>query len=65
MRAVTITGYLTLSLLLVGLEIVARTRRTRFVPTLADTLRHPMRLRATRIGLLMAWWWIGWHFFVG
>jgi hypothetical protein len=65
MRVVSIAGYLTLTLLLVVIELVARARPGGRIPTLSATLRHPMRLRATRIALLMAWWWIGWHFFVG
>jgi hypothetical protein len=62
---VTISVYLGLGLLLLAVEVGARTRLRTSIPTLGTTLRHPMRLRATRIGLLMAWWWIGWHFFVG
>jgi hypothetical protein len=65
MRTLTIVVYLGLGLLLVALEVAARTGLSRSVPTLGAILRHPMRLRASRIGLFVAWWWIGWHFFVG
>lgn len=50
--------------LLVGfgvLEALARGRRGS-VPRLAVVLRLAMRTRSAQIGLLLAWWWLGWHF---
>jgi hypothetical protein len=64
-RALTVAVYAALTVALIGLELAARIAPRAGIPTLAAVLRHPMRLRATRIGLLMAWWWFGWHFFVG
>lgn len=32
--------------------------------SLADLLDRAMASRAVRIALLLAWWWIGWHFLV-
>ncbi|MDQ2847210.1 MAG: DUF6186 family protein [Actinomycetota bacterium] len=35
------------------------------VPTVGALLRRALRHRAAQFGLLMVWWWLGWHFFVG
>jgi hypothetical protein len=58
---VTTAGYLAI---LVGMgltELFARWRPNRVAP-LADMLDHVMRLRTTRVGIIAAWWWFGWHF---
>jgi hypothetical protein len=39
----------------------SRWRPTRVAP-LAEMLDHVMRLRTTRVGIIAAWWWFGWHF---
>ncbi|GAA3563225.1 hypothetical protein GCM10022222_53720 [Amycolatopsis ultiminotia] len=36
----------------------------RKVPPLPRVLSVLMRKRSTRIALVLAWWWVGWHFFV-
>ncbi|WP_406632147.1 DUF6186 family protein [Amycolatopsis sp. WGS_07] len=34
------------------------------IPSLTSVLSALMRKRSTRIALVLAWWWVGWHFFV-
>jgi hypothetical protein len=59
---VTILGYLLVLAAGAGLEIfAARTRRR--VPPLGDVLSRVMRTRTGRVGILIAWGWIGLHFF--
>ena len=62
-RIVTIAIYGVLFASLGVLELLAR-YRPRTVATLAQTLRWTMRRRSAQIGIVMAWWWIGWHFLV-
>ena len=45
------------------LDLMARYTRLG-VPTVADVLRWTMRRRSAQIGIVMAWWWIGWHFLI-
>ena len=62
-RIVTIAIYGVLFASLGVLELLAR-YRPRTVATLAQTLRWTMRRRSAQIGIVMAWWWIGWHFLI-
>jgi len=61
MRGVTIAVYVAGALALAVTELLARGTRLR-VPTLAALFRWILRRRSARIGVVMAWWWIGWHF---
>jgi hypothetical protein len=61
MRAVTIAIYLACALALITTELLARRTSLR-VPTLAALFRWMLRRRSAQIGVVMAWWWIGWHF---
>lgn len=61
MRDLTIGIYLFCALALVATEVLARTTRLR-IPTLAALFRWMLRRRSAQIGVVMAWWWIGWHF---
>jgi len=59
---VTIAGYLVVVAGLVVLQVLAT--RTRVpVPALGDLLTRAMRSRTGRVGVLVAWAWIGLHFF--
>lgn len=52
------------SAVLVAMFIVEWTARRRpdlFTP-LGDMLNLVMRSRTVRLGLIAAWWWLGWHF---
>ena len=59
---VTIAGYLVVVAGLVVLQVLA-TRTHVPVPALGDLLTRAMRSRTGRVGVLVAWAWIGLHFF--
>lgn len=61
MRALTIGVFVAIGVALLITELLARHTAVR-VPTLSAVLRWTMRRRSAQIGLVMAWWWIGWHF---
>jgi len=59
---ITIIGYLVVLGGIVVLEVLAT--RTRVpVPSLGDLLTRAMRSRTGRVGILVAWAWVGLHFF--
>ena len=59
---ITIAGYLAVLGGIVLLQVLAT--RTRVpVPALGDLLTRAMRTRTGRVGVLVAWAWIGLHFF--
>jgi hypothetical protein len=59
---VTIAGYLLVVASIVVLQVLAT--RTRVpVPSLGELLTRAMRSRTGRVGVLVAWAWIGLHFF--
>lgn len=58
---VTILVYASLVIALLWLQVLAR-RPDSSIPTLSDVLRWGMRRRDTQLALLLAWWWLGWHF---
>jgi hypothetical protein len=59
---VTITGYVVILLAAAGLQLAA-TRSTAPVPPLGALLSRVMRTRTGRVGVLVAWAWLGLHFF--
>ena len=59
---ITIAGYVALVVGLVLLQVLA-TRTRAPVPALGDLLTRAMRTRTGRVGVLVAWAWIGLHFF--
>ena len=61
MRALTVGVFVIIGIALLVTEVLARYTTAR-VPTLSTLLRWAMRRRSAQIGLVMAWWWIGWHF---
>lgn len=62
-RLITIVGYL--SFVVIGLTVWLTTKRqaskTASVGKLFDRVMHH---RATRVAIILAWWWVGWHFLV-
>jgi len=61
-HTITIAGYLVMLGGIVLLQVLAA--RTRVpVPSLGDLLTRAMRTRTGRVGVLVAWAWIGLHFF--
>ncbi|MEY4451579.1 MAG: hypothetical protein RLZZ380_700 [Actinomycetota bacterium] len=61
--AITIAGYL--CFVVAGFVIWLVTRREKSkVASLGELLDRVMHHRATRVAIMLAWWWIGWHFLV-
>ena len=62
-RWITIAGYL--SFAVAGLTAWFYTKRakskTASIGKLFDRVMHH---RATRVAIMLAWWWVGWHFLV-
>jgi len=61
-RELTITGYLTVLAALVVLQVAA-VRKPERLPSLGRVFTHVMRTRTGRVGVLVAWAWLGLHFF--
>jgi len=61
-HTITLAGYLVVLGGIVLLQVLAA--RTRVpVPSLGELLTRAMRTRTGRVGVLVAWAWIGLHFF--
>ena len=59
----TIAGYL----LLVGAGLAAwlyARARPQVLATLGSLVDRIMHHRNTRLGVILVWWWLGWHFFL-
>lgn len=56
-----IAGYLALLAAMAAAEIYARIRPQRLA-SLNQMLDFVMTSRTTRVGIIAAWWWLGWHF---
>jgi hypothetical protein len=61
-REVMIAGYLIIVSCGIALEVLARRTRA-CIPPLKDVLTRAMRSRTGRVGVLVAWAWLGLHFF--
>jgi len=59
---ITIAGYLIILAGIVTLQVLA-TRTRAPVPSFGELLTRAMRTRTGRVGVLVAWAWIGLHFF--
>lgn len=60
-RDATIIGYLTVLAAGITLQVVAM--RPARLPSLGRVLSHVMRSRTGRVGVVVAWAWVGLHFF--
>ncbi|MFI1920207.1 DUF6186 family protein [Nocardia sp. NPDC020380] len=60
-RMLIITGFATLAVLAVALEIAARLLPHRLI-TLRATLALTLRSRPVRVLAVLVWAWLGWHF---
>jgi hypothetical protein len=60
-RALTEAVYVLLALGLALTEVLAR-RDEEGLPTFAELVRGAMRSRSAQLGIVLAWWWLGWHF---
>ncbi len=64
MRLITIVGFVACLVLIVLLEALAR-REPEKLTSLTSMIDHVMATRSARVGILLFWWWLGWHFLVG
>jgi hypothetical protein len=62
MHAVTILVFALLGVALTGLELAARTPRSK-IPTLSRLLSGGLGRRSVQVLVVLSWWWVGWHFF--
>jgi hypothetical protein len=58
---VTIAGYLFLLAAMSSMEIIVLARPQRLA-SLNQMLDFVMTSRTTCVGIIAAWWWLGWHF---
>jgi len=61
-RDATIIGYLIVAAAAISLQVIA-VRQPRRLPSLGQVLSHVMQSRTGRVGVVVAWAWIGLHFF--
>jgi Family of unknown function (DUF6186) len=59
---ITVAGYLAVLAGAIALQVLGAWTRAP-VPTLGEVFGRAMRTRTGRIGVLVAWAWIGLHFF--
>ncbi|MBB4683464.1 DUF6186 family protein [Amycolatopsis jiangsuensis] len=62
-RLVTEIGFGTIVVAAISLWVASHVAPKK-VPPLTRVLSALMRKRSTRVALVLAWWWVGWHFFV-
>jgi hypothetical protein len=60
-RTITLVAYGAVALVATATYVVARLRPG-LVPPLGAVVTWAMRRRSTQLALLLAWWWLGWHF---
>lgn len=61
--AITVGGYL--SLVLFGIVLWLTSRRTNSrVASVGQMIDRIMHHRTTRVAIMIAWWWVGFHFLV-
>lgn len=60
MRDATWTAYAVIAFTAVAVQVTAQ-RRPQTVATIGRVVSWAMRRRSTQLGLLLAWWWLGWH----
>jgi hypothetical protein len=60
-RTITIAGYVVIGIAAVMVEVVAR-RPSSGIPRLSELITKVMHERWGRVGMLLVWWWLGFHF---
>ena len=58
---VSYAAYALIAAAVLALEAAARLAPGR-VPSVGTVLTWAMRRRSAQFGLVLAWWWLGWHF---
>jgi len=61
-RIIVIAGYILFLGAIIAVEAYSRHSPDRVAP-LDDMLTEVMSSRVARVGIIAAWWWLGWHFF--
>jgi hypothetical protein len=62
-RTLTIAGYLACAAAVIALVVLSHVPRAPLA-TFSQLLDRILADRATRIALIVFWWWLGWHFLV-
>ncbi|MCX8529781.1 MAG: DUF6186 family protein [Rhodoluna sp.] len=62
-RWITIAGYLTFVVAGIAAWLITR-RQDSKVASIGKLFDRVMHHRATRVAIMIAWWWVGWHFLV-
>ena len=60
-RVVTVSGFVVIGAATLALHLYGKRTDTR-VPSIADLCGFVMRDRWGRLGVLLTWLWLGWHF---
>ncbi len=60
-RDITIAVYVVIGVALLVTEVVARRSDTELL-TFSRLIQRVMEHRSAQLGMLLAWWWVGWHF---
>lgn len=63
-RAITEASYALLGCAAVILAIVSRRSHGR-LPTFSALVIWAARRRSAQFGMVLVWWWLGWHFVLG
>jgi hypothetical protein len=61
--AITVAGYLSFVLFGVVFWLITR-RRDSKVASVGSMIDRIMHHRTTRVAIMIAWWWVGFHFLV-
>lgn len=62
-RYITIAGYLVFTIAGIILWLVTRSRKHK-IAAVSELFERVLHHRTTRVAILCAWWWVGWHFLV-
>lgn len=62
-RLITIVGYLSFVAAGLILWLATRTKSSK-IASVGKLFDRVMHHRATRVAIILAWWWVGWHFLV-
>ncbi|MEN9288311.1 MAG: hypothetical protein RLZ88_981 [Actinomycetota bacterium] len=62
-RYITIAGYLVFTIAGIILWLVTRSRKHK-IAAVSELFERILHHRTTRVAILCAWWWVGWHFLV-
>jgi Family of unknown function (DUF6186) len=59
---ITIAGFAAIAIAFMALELAGRRPGSR-IPTAGEVFGYLMQTRVTRVLILVAWGWLGWHLF--